>query len=81
MPAPSAELVLVRVMIESIIDVAGKKKGERLLTAMAERLSHEERLCAVLKIRPATDDAAVRRARGDAMVWYRQCLPIFMARL
>lgn len=81
LPPPDASLVLVRVAIESFIDVVGPKKGERFLKGMADRLASEERLAEALRFRPASEDAAVSQARRSAMLWFRQALPIFMARL
>lgn len=81
LPPPDVSLVLVRVAIESFIDVAGPKKGERFLKSMADRLASEERLSEVLRLRPASDEEAARRARREAMQWFRTMLPLFMARL
>jgi hypothetical protein len=72
---------LIRVAIAAFLEVVGPKKAERFLNIMAESLASEERLSEVLKIRPPTDDAALSEARREAMLWYRQVLPVFMARL
>lgn len=81
LPPPSAELVLLRVFLESFVTIMGPKKAERFLRMSAERLASEENLANILPIRPHSDDAALSAARQSAMLWMRQMLPILMARL
>ena len=81
LPPPRAELVICRVGIEALLDVLGPKKGERFLKCMADRLETEERLSEVIRIRASCEDGAVKQARQEAMMWFRQMLPTFMARL
>lgn len=81
LPPPSAELVICRVGIETLLEVLGPEVGERWLSLMADRLVSEERLSEVIKIRPAQDEAAVCAARREAISWFRECMPLFVSKL
>ena len=81
LPEPSAELVLWRVHVEAMLAVLSRKKGERYLTYMTERLAWEDNLSAVFNIRPQAQHAQVRRARRQAARIYERYLPVFHARL
>jgi hypothetical protein len=81
LPPPSAEFVFCRVAVESFIEVVGPKKGEKFLRCIGERLANEERLAEVIRIRSKAEDAAVCKARREALAWYRAMLPTFIAKL
>jgi hypothetical protein len=81
LPPPSAELVLWRVSVEAYLACAGKKRSERFLQLMAEKLANEENLSQVFQIRPTEDAIRVRRARREAVAMFERYLPIFLARL
>lgn len=81
LPPPSPELVLWRVLTEAMVEELGRKRGERLLRTIARKLSSEESLSEVMRIRPASDDAAVAHARRQAMAFFRQTLPRLMGGL
>lgn len=81
LPEPSAELVLWRTSMQCFVATCGRKKGERFLQMMADRLSQEENLSSVFHIRPASEHAKVRKARQQAAEVYRRYLPIFLAGL
>jgi hypothetical protein len=79
-PEPSAAMEIIEVGMESLVEVLGRKQGERLLLGMAQKLSARERLSTVVKLRPSDDDEAKARARREAMVWLQEHLPQLMAR-
>ena len=81
LPPPSAELVLWRVQTEAIISVLGRRKGERFLRVMADKLANEENMSAVFQIRPSSERGAVSRARQEAAEIFKRLLPLFLARL
>jgi hypothetical protein len=79
LPAPSAELVLWRTSVQAFIAVCGKRKAEKFLRIMSERLAHEDNLSSVFQIRPVSEQAAVRVARRQAAVVFDRYLPLFLA--
>lgn len=81
LPPPSAELVLLRVVIESHLATAPRKRAERYLRTITEKLAAEENLSAVFQIRPTAQHEEVRRARRQAALMFERLLPIFLARL
>lgn len=81
LPPPSAELVLWRVSVEAFIASAGRKRSERFLRLMAEKLANEENLSQVFHIRPSADALRVQRARREAAAMFERFLPVFLARL
>jgi hypothetical protein len=81
LPRPSVELTLFRVSIEAYLAVSGRRRGERFLRLMADKLASEESLAAVLSIRPSADRAAVAEATREAAAWLDRALPVFLARL
>lgn len=81
LPEPSAGLVLFRVHVEALVVVLGRKKAERYIQLMAEKLAAEENLSAVFHIRPTSERAAVHRARKQAAAMFERLLPIWLARI
>lgn len=81
LPAPSAELILWRIHVEAMLTVLGRKKGERYLTLMAEKLADEENLASIFQIRPASHRGATRRATAQAAELFARSMPLFLARL
>lgn len=81
LPPCSAELVLWRVHVEATLAVLGRKKAERCLRLMAEKLAGEENLSSVFQLRPATDAGSMRRSRRQAATAFQRYLPLFLARL
>lgn len=84
LPAPSAELVLIRVFVESYLATAHRKPRERarsFMTVAAGILADEESVSLVFPIRPAPDQGAATRARRQALVMFRQLLPTLLARI
>jgi hypothetical protein len=81
LPAPSAELVLWRVSLEVFISSLGRRKAERFLQLMADKLAGEESLSAVFHIRPSSEQGRVRAARRQAAAIFAAYSPIFLARL
>jgi hypothetical protein len=77
----SPEEVLFRVQTDALLTVLGRRKGERMLRIMAERLSTEEHLADVLGIRPAPDEKELANARREAAAKFHEMLPVFVARL
>jgi hypothetical protein len=80
-PDPSAELILLRVFVEAVLEVWGRKKGERCLRLMAEKLAAEECLSSVFHLRPPPSNTAWRTACRKAAVAFERCMPIWLARL
>lgn len=81
LPPPSAELVLWRVHVEAMVVALGRKKGERYLRLMADKLAFEDGLASVFQIRPASMHADVRRTRRQAASVFERYMPIFLAAL
>lgn len=81
LPEPSAELVMLRVLVEAHVASMPRKKSERFLRMVAEKLAEEEALSAVFHIRPQTQRARLRISRRQAAEWYRCWLPTFVARM
>lgn len=81
LPAPSAEIVLLRVFAEAFLTVMPRRKAERFLRVVSEIMATEESVSLVLPIRPASQSGEIRRARREAMSLYKQLLPTFVARL
>jgi hypothetical protein len=79
LPPPSAELVLFRVHVEAMVATMGRKRAERYLRAMAEKLAWEEGLASVFHIRPIAQHAEVRRTRQQASAIFERMLPVFLA--
>lgn len=79
LPAPSAEIVLIRVALSAYLSTVSKKRGDALLRTMAELLTSEETLSQLLPIRPAADHVAVSRARRGALAIFRALLPTWLA--
>lgn len=81
MPEPTAALVLWRVSMESLLATMPRKKAERFLRDLAEKLAEEENLASVFQLRPKTERAATAVATKQAVEAYARFLPIFLARL
>lgn len=81
LPEPSAELILLRVMAEAYVATMPRKKGERFLRTVAEKLANEESFASVFPIRPTPQWIASRTARRQAVGQYRAWLPTFLARV
>lgn len=81
MPAPSAEIVLMRVAISAYLETNSKKKGDAFLRSMAEILRDEESLSAIVPIRPAVNAKDVAHARRGAIALFRALLPTFVAKV
>lgn len=67
--------------MECFLATMGRKKAERFLRLMAEKLASEENLSSVFQIRPTSEETEVARARRQAVEMYRRYLPIFLARI
>jgi hypothetical protein len=80
MPEPTAEMVLFRVHVEVLISLMGRKKADRYLRLMAEKLADEENLSAVFKLRRSAKHEALRKAHQDAALQFQRFLPVWLAR-
>ena len=80
-PEPSAELILLRVCIEAFLATQSRKRGERFLHTVAERLAAEANLAAVFHIRTSGQSPTYRQARTKATQLFEQCLPVLLASL
>lgn len=84
LPPPSAELVLIRVMVEAFLVSADLPKGKRAFGAVrvaSEILATEETVAALFPVRPRSQQAAQARARRQAIAMFREWTPLFAARL
>jgi hypothetical protein len=81
LPPPSAELILWRASMQAFIAVSGRKRGERFLRTVAEKLALEDNLSSVFQIRPTSETGAVQKARREAAEIYERYLPILLAQL
>lgn len=81
LPAPSPELVLWRVSVEAFIAMQSRRKGERFLELVAEKLAAEANLAEVFRLRVSAEHEAMRRAHREASVAFQRLMPIFLARL
>lgn len=81
LPDPHPAFVLFRVQTEALIAVVGRKKGERMLKIMADKLATEQSLSEVFVARPATKHAEMQLARRHAANMFDRYLPTFLARL
>lgn len=81
LPTPSAESVLIRVLVEAHVACLPRKKGERFLKVVADKLAHEEQMSELLHIRPSARRTAFRQAQAEAAELYRRWMPVFLARL
>jgi hypothetical protein len=79
LPAPSAEIVLIRVFVQSYLATVSKRRGEAFLRHAADLLATEESLSGVTPIRPPKSQPAVTRARMQALALFRQYLPTLIA--
>lgn len=84
LPCPSAELVLIRVMVTAFLKTAHMKPRSRareFVRIASDLLADEESAALVFPIRPASQQQHAARARRQAVAMYRQYLPVFMAAL
>lgn len=81
LPAPSAELVLLRVLVQAHLATAPRRRGEAFLRVVSEILSTEERVTLLFPTRPKSQQSAVTDARRKAMAQFRQLLPAFISSL
>jgi len=79
LPAPDPALVLLRVFIEAHLATVSRRKGERFLRLIAEKLASEESLAEVFAIRPHPKRAEIQRARRQAAELFGVYLPTFVA--
>lgn len=81
LPAPSAELVIIRTGAQAVIRALGRRKGEKFIKEWMELLASEAAVEALLPIRPQHERAAVADAQREAMAWLRQVAPTLIASL
>ncbi len=81
LPEPSAELVLIRVLMASYLATASPKRGAALLREASRLLESEEAIASVFPIRPGSHHAAMGAARRRAVMAFRLMMPTFVASL
>lgn len=84
LPAPSAEMVLIRVAIESYLATAHMKPRERsraFFDKASSILADEESVALLFPIRPASGHSSVSRARREAVAIWQAFAPTFLARI
>lgn len=70
LPPPSAELVLFQQAFFALVEALPKRKREKVIRALHERMDALSDGENVLLIRPVSDRAAVLRARRQAKAWW-----------
>jgi hypothetical protein len=80
LPDQSAELTMLRVLVEAHLATVSRKRGVAYLRTVAETLEREEGLSAIVPIRGRVPAAAVT-ARREALAWFQQALPVWLARV
>lgn len=81
LPAPSAELVLLRTGAQAVVRTFGKRKGERFIREWAALLASEESVRMLFPARAPSDREAVTLAQRRALAWFRQVAPVLIATL
>lgn len=79
LPAPSAVLVLIRVLVQSYLATCGRRRAEAFLRYASELLADEESITQLLPLRPASQHAEVTKARREAVALFRRYVPAFIA--
>lgn len=81
LPAPSAEIVLIRVFVQAYLATTSRRRADAFLQHAAGILEDEESVSLLLPIRPSWQHGAVARARRGAVAIFRQVLPALIASL
>lgn len=82
LPAPSAELAMMRVVVEAYLATIPRKRAIKQLQLMAELLTQSAATDAnVLPFRLKHDRDATMEARRKALAWFRHVLPAWMSAL
>lgn len=81
LPAPSAEMVLLRVLAEAFLATSTPKRARAFMNVATSILADEESLSLAFPIRPASRQPEITKARRGAVAMYRQLLPTLMARV
>ena len=74
MPAPSAELSLIGVLMRTFVDELPPKKRAAFMTRLYENFGEMQDMDKIVRIRPREYDDEVRRARRGALSWARAML-------
>lgn len=74
-----AMMKLWRVSVEAFIASAPRRRSERFLRLMSEKLAEEESLAQVFPIRPGTMRELDRLAVEKALVCFSRAMPMFVA--
>jgi hypothetical protein len=81
LPPPTALAILFRVAMTHWLGSLPKSEALSVLRGMAEDLATEESLASVMLLRPPPEQAAVNRARREAISLFRRLLPVWLAAL
>lgn len=81
LPVPSAEMILLRVMVQAHLSTVSKRRGEAFLRACADILATEDSIALVVPIRDAGAHADIAVARKHAIAMFRGYLPTLIASL
>ena len=81
MPAPSAELILIRVFVEAFLATSTPKRARAFMSVATSILADEESVSLAFPIRPTQRQPQLTRARRGAVGLYKQLLPTLMARV
>jgi hypothetical protein len=71
LPPPSAELILIREVIDWHLASLPRREAARAREQLAERFAKLDSIGRVIVIRPRPQHAAVARARRQAAAWFR----------
>ena len=81
LPPPSAELVLMRVFVESFLETAPPKQARAFMRVATAILENEQSVSLAFPLRPSPKQPEITRARMLAVALYQQLLPTLMARV
>lgn len=77
LPPPSAELVLLSVLVQTMLQTMPKKKRAAFVKELGTAMQWQTEFANVIRIRPASQDAEVARARDQASTWLLRAIAVF----
>jgi hypothetical protein len=81
LPAPSAELEVLRKFMQAVIRATPKRRAERLIRELATIVANEESVRVLLPNRTSSQRRAQTDAQDQAAQWIRQELPMLLSSL
>ena len=81
LPPPSAELVMLRVLIEAHLATHSRRKAARFLEAVNDLFDQHDQLRNAYRLRPDVYDDQVVEARRKARNWFNRLMSVYLRRL